>query len=275
MRRIILSSIFALSILSLAATLAWAQSSSPESLYDRGVDAITGVGPSRNDTLGIDYFRQSAELGYGPAQIALGYYYETGTVVATDPAQAVDLYRKAAQQGDPLAGWLAGRRYYLGSGVPRDLDAARKWFKISADQNSAYGVYYLGRVMDDKDYAKADNAKAAALYKVAADQGLPQAQYFYAKALKDGRGIAKDPFTAYIWYSIAADAGYAAANADLGELNNNGALTVDQITTARAKARDMEQVVIRAVTARGCSGWDGEFDEFPTPPPPKLQRFCH
>jgi len=275
MRRNILSSTFAVSLLALAGTLAWPQSSSPEALYDRGVDAITGVGPSRNDTLGIDYFRQSAELGYGPAQIALGYYYETGTAVASDPAQAVDLYRKAAAQGDPLAGWLAGRHYYLGNGVPRDLDAARKWLKIAADQNSAYGAYYLGRVMDDKDYAKADNAKAAALYKIAADQGLPQAQYFYAKSLKDGRGIAKDPFTAYIWYSIALDAGYAAANADLGELNNNASLTVDQITTARAKARDMEQVVIRAITARGCSGWDGEFDEFPTPPPPKLQRFCH
>jgi len=275
MRRNILSSTFAVSLLALVGTLAWPQSSSPEALYDRGVDAITGVGPSRNDTLGIDYFRQSAELGFGPAQIALGYYYETGTAVASDPAQAVDLYRKAAAQGDPLAGWLAGRHYYLGNGVPRDLDAARKWLKIAADQNSAYGAYYLGRVMDDKDYAKADNAKAAALYKIAADQGLPQAQYFYAKSLKDGRGIAKDPFTAYIWYSIALDAGYAAANADLGELNNNASLTVDQITTARAKARDMEQVVIRAITARGCSGWDGEFDEFPTPPPPKLQRFCH
>jgi TPR repeat protein len=270
MPRTILSSILVLPILVLMSVLASAQSSSPEALYDRGVDAITGVGSSRNDTLGIDYFRQSADLGFGPAQIALAYYYETGTVVASDLAQAVDLYRKAAQQGDPLAGWLAGRHYYLGTGVPRDLEAARKLFKLAADQNNAYGAYYLGRVMADKDYTK-----APALYKIAADQGLPQAQYFYAKTLKDGRGIAKDPFTAYIWYSIAADAGYAAANADLGELNNNGSVTVDQISTARAKARDMEQVVIRAVTARGCSGWDGEFDEFPTPPPPKLQRFCH
>jgi len=93
--------------------------------------------------------------------------------------------------------------------------------------------------------------------------------------LKDGRGIPLDRFTAYVWYTIAADAGYAAAGPDLGGLNNGGYLTTDQIEQAKAKARDLEQVVIRAVTARGCSGWDGEFDEFPTPPPPKLQRFCH
>jgi len=265
MRRTILSS-----ILVLWSTIAFAQSSSPDALYERGMDAITGVGPSRNDSLGIDYFRRSADLGYGPAQIALAYYYETGTGVASNPSQALDLYRKAALQGDPLAGWLTGRHYFLGNGVPRDLDAAQKWLKIAADQNNAFGAYYLGRLMADRDYTKAPK-----LYKIAADQGLPQAQYFYAKALKDGRGIPLDRFTAYIWYTIAEDAGYAAAGPDLGELNNGGYLTIDQISEAKAKARDLEQVVIRAVTARGCSGWDGEFDEFPTPPPPKLQRFCH
>jgi uncharacterized protein len=265
MRRSTLSS-----ILVLWSALAFAQSGSPDSLYERGMDAITGVGPSRNDALGIDYFRRSSDLGYGAAQIALAYYYETGTFLARDQGQAVDLYRKAAQQGDPLAGWLAGRHYFLGNGVPRDLDAAQKWLKLAADQNNAFGAYYLGRLMADRDYTKAPK-----LYKIAADQGLPQAQYFYAKALNDGRGIPQDRFNAYVWYSIAADAGYPAAGPDLGELNNGGYLTTDQISEAKAKARDLEQVVIRAVTARGCSGWEGEFDEFPTPPPPKLQRFCH
>ncbi len=233
MRRSILGS-----ILVLWSAMAFAQSTSPEALYERGMDAITGIGPSQNDGMGIDYFRRSADLGYGPAQVALAYYYETGTGVASNPGQAVELYRKAAQQGDPLAGWLAGRHYLLGNGVPRDLDAAQKWLKLSADQNNAFGAYYLGRLMADRDFAKAPR-----LYKIAADQGLPQAQYFYAKALKDGRGIPQDRFTAYVWYTVAADAGYAAAGADLGELNSGDYLTTDQISQAKAKARDLEQVV--------------------------------
>src|SRR5271165_5227458 len=134
MRRTVLSAILVLS-----STLALAQSSSPEALYDRGVDAITGVGPTRNDSLGIEYFRRSSDLGFGPAQIALAYYYETGSSLARDPGKALELYRKAAQQGDPLAGWMAGRLYFLGGAVPRDLDAARKWLKLAADQNNAYG----------------------------------------------------------------------------------------------------------------------------------------
>lgn len=254
-----------------ASALASAQSSSPDALYERGLDAITGVGESRNDTLGVDYFHRSADLGYGPAQIALGYYYEMGIVTPANQGNAgqlsLDLYKKAAQQGDPLAGWLAGRRYFLGIGVEKDLDAAKKWFKIAADQNSAYGAYYMGRLM-----AERDPAKAPALYKIAADQGLPQAQYFYGKALKEGKGITADPFNAFVWLFISSDAGYQAAGIDLNEVRSH--LTASEIEQAGNKARQMEQVVIRAVSARGCSGWDGEFAEFPTPPPPSLQRFC-
>ena len=260
--------LFTIFVLLSAAGLA--QSTSPDALYERGIDAITGVGASRNDMLGIDYFRRSSDLGYGPSQIALGYYYETGTILAREPAQALDLYRKAAQTGDPLAAWLAGRLYLLGGGVPRDRDAALKWLKISASQNNAYGAYYLGRLMADYDYTK-----APALYKIAADQGLPQAQYFYGKALKDARGVPLDRFNAFVWLTVAVDAGYSAADNDLNEIYGGGYLTADQIVQAKNKARELEQVVIRAVTARGCSGWPGEFDEFPTPPPPNLQRFCH
>lgn len=251
-------------------SFASAQSTSPNALYDRGMSAITGVGPTRDEVKGINYFRQSAEVGYGPAQIALGYYYETGTVVPKDIGQALDLYKKAASPGDPLGGWLAGRLYFLGAGVPQDLDAAQKWLKISASQNNAYGAYYLGRLMAERDYTK-----APALYKIAADQGLPQAQYYYGKALKEGRGIAKDPVNAYLWLSVASDAGYAPAGAELGEFSSGGYLTIDQMSDAKVRARDLEQTVVRAVTARGCSGWEGEFDDLPTPPPPKLQPFCH
>lgn len=246
-----------------------AQSNSPEALYDRGIDAITGVGSGHNDAEGIDYFRRSAEVGYGPGQIALGYYYETGTVLAKDPAKAIELYRKAALTGDPLAAWLAGRMYYMGDGVPKDLDAAQKWLKMSAGQNNAYGAYFLARLIADRDAAK-----ATALYKTAAEQGLPQAQYHYGKALKEGTGVAKDLLNAYAWLQVAADAGNSAAGQELTDFGADS-FGLDQISSARTKAREMEQFAVRAVSSRGCAGWEGEFAEVPTPPPPMLQRFCH
>ena len=245
------------------------QSSSPEALYERAMDEISGAGLSRNDLQAVDTFRRSAELGYGPAQVALGYFYEMGQLTTGSQSQAVEWYRKAANQGDVLAEYMLGRSYFLGGGIQQDMIAAQKWLKAAADQGNPFAAYYLGRIMADRDYPK-----APALFKAAADQGIAPAQYYYAKALKDGRGGEMDRFSAYVWFVIALDAGQSRAASGLSELDGGGFLTQGQISEAKGKAREFEQTVIRVVNARGCTGWDGEFNDFPTPPPPKLQRFC-
>jgi len=254
----------------LLSALAFAQSDSPSALYDRGMIALTAMGPVHNDQQGLDMLRRSALRSYAPAQTALGYYYETGTLVQNDLGQAIDFYRKAAIQGDPLGSWLLGRRYYLGNGGQRDLDSAAKALKNAAAQNNPFAAYLLGRIMAERDFTK-----APALYKVAADQGLPQAQYFYARALKEGRGVPQDRFTAYVWFTIALDANYTAANADLADIRSSAEMSLQQVADAQARAHELELVVIRAVNSRGCAGWDGELDEIPAPPPPPLHAYCH
>src|SRR6267378_2497770 len=84
--------------------------------YERGMNALLGTGVGHNDQTALQLLRTSAELGYLPAQTVLGYFYDTGSIVAAEPGQAVEWYRKAADQGDPLAAWLLGRLYYTGSG---------------------------------------------------------------------------------------------------------------------------------------------------------------
>jgi uncharacterized protein len=253
----------------LASLTVFAQSNSPQALYERGMDAISGAGHSRNDFQALDYFRRSAEMGYGPAEVVMGYFYETGMLTASSHNQAVEWYRRAAQDGDVLGQWLLGRRYYLGGGIPQDYVAAQKWLHVAAGRGNPFAAYYLGRIMDDRNYAK-----APALFKVAADQGITAAQYFYAKALKEGRGITQDRWNAYVWFVVALDGGYLPAQTHVSDLDSGGNFTQVQIAEAKAKARELEQTVIRAVNSRGCTGWDGEFGEFPTPPPPKIQHFC-
>ena len=136
MNRIVFSAVVVL-----MSTLSFAQSSSPEALYERGMDAISGAGPSRNDRDAVDYFRRSAELGYGPAQVAFGYLLDTGTITAGSQTQAIDWYKKAAGQGDVLAQWMIGRRYYMGGGVPQDTNAAQKWLQPAADQGNAFALH--------------------------------------------------------------------------------------------------------------------------------------
>jgi uncharacterized protein len=232
------------------------------------MNSLMGVGISRNDLNAVDYLRRSAELGYPQAQVVLGYFYDTGSVVAPDPGQAVDWYKKAAKQDDRLADWLLGRLYYTGSGVPRDLSTAEAWLQRAAGQGDPFGQQLLGSIrMERNDYPK-----AAEWFHKAAMQGMPQAQAQLGQLLKDGRGVTPDKFEAYVWLLVSSDAGNQAVGADLAALE--GELGSNRVDEAKSKARDLEQTVSRAVVARGCSGWQGEFDLVPAPPPPDIQRFC-
>ena len=119
-------------------------------LFEKGMNSLMGVGVSRNDLNAVDYLRRSAELGYPPAQVALGYFYDTGSVVSQDSGQAADWYKKAAKQDDRLADWLLGRLYYNGNGIPRDLNAAESWLQKAANQGDPFGQQLLGLIRLEK-----------------------------------------------------------------------------------------------------------------------------
>jgi uncharacterized protein len=242
-------------------------SGTPEQLFDAGMNALSGSAGTRNDIAAVDCFRRSAQRSYGPAQVVLGYLYDTGSIVVRDPSQAADWYRKAADAGDPLAQWLLGRLYVVASGLSRDDAAAQKWLTLSATQKNPFAAYLLGSLMSERDYSKAPH-----WFRIAAEQGLPQAQYAYAWTLKEGRGIERDRVNAYTWFLLALGGGYLAAQNELGLLE--GVLTQNQIDEAKTNARKLEDSVNRSIAAHGCTGWDGQFSEIPTPPPPKLQKFC-
>lgn len=237
-------------------------------LYENGMNALTGVGDSHNDLKALDSFRRAGDLGYAPAQTVLGYFYETGTIVTSQPGQALDWYKKAATQGDRVGDWLLGRLYFSGTGTQRDLNAAEQWLQNAANQGDPYGQYLLGRVKLERN----DYVNAAVLFRKAAMQGLPQAQQQLGQLLKQGRGVNVDKFEAYVWLLVSYDAGNQAVAGDLQVLE--GDLGSTKTEEAKSKARDLEQNATRAVTARGCTGWPGEFNEIPAPPPPDIQRFC-
>lgn len=237
-------------------------------LFDQGLDALAGIGVGQNDLNAIDYFRRSADLGYAPAQTVMGYFYETGVKVTADPNAAAEWYKKAAKQDDRVGEWLLGRLYYTAA-IPRDLDAAETWLKRAANQGDPYGAYLLGLVKLERN----DYVSAAAMFRKAAMLGIPLAQQQLGELLKDGKGIDADKTQAYAWLLVSYDAGNRNAANSLPAIE--AAIGAAQVTAAKAKARDLEQTATRAVVARGCTGWPGEFDAVPTAPPPDIQRFCH
>lgn len=248
------------------------------SLFDKGMNSLTGSGLGPNDLNAIDYFRRAAELGYGPAQVVIGYYVENGvitshgqpvgTMTPREPAEAVEWYKKAAQQGDRLAYWLLGRMYFMGDGVPQDLSAAEPWLQKAASQGDPYGQYLLGEVK----LQRSDYAKAAEMFRKAAMQGLPQAQAELGLLLKDGKGVNLDKAEAYLWLIMSYNAGNQSVAETLRALRPQLATT--QVEQAQSRSREMDQTMARALVAKGCTGWPGEFAAVPTAPPPDLQSFC-
>jgi hypothetical protein len=63
-----------------------------QEFFDKGMNALVGTSVSRNDASSLDYLRQSANLGYAPAQVVLGSLYQTGRTVVREARQALDWY---------------------------------------------------------------------------------------------------------------------------------------------------------------------------------------
>jgi TPR repeat protein len=251
----------------LSSVVSNAQSPNAPRLFELGMDALMGVGPDRNEQSAMDYIHRSADLGYPPAEVLLGYFYDTGTIVTADPGQAASWYKKAAQQNDPVGEWLLGRLIFTGA-LPRDLNEAGRWLEKSAAQNDAFGQYLLGRVkLERQDYTT-----AAQWFRKAAMQGLPQAQQQLGLLLKQGQGVSVNKSEAYTWLLMSFEAGNQTVAEDLKQLDAD--LSSSQIAQAKAKARDLQPITNRAVVARGCAGWSGEFNAIPLPPPPDIQRYC-
>src|SRR4051794_22985357 len=114
--------------LSVSAFAQESRSLDAKGLYGQAMNKLTGSGVSRNDLTGIDLMTRSAELDYVPAQIALGYLYESGISVAVQPAKSAEWYRKAANSGDHLAEYMLGRLYFTGL-VSGGRKESEKWLE--------------------------------------------------------------------------------------------------------------------------------------------------
>ncbi len=262
--------VFAVLLVSIAlAGFSSAQSPNPQRLFEMGLDTMSGVGPDHSVQAAFDYIHRSADLGYPPAEVMLGSLYDTGNSVPREPGQAAIWYKKAALQDDPVGQWLLGR-LILSGGVPRDLNEAARWLQKSANHGDAFGQYLLGMVrLERQDYAQ-----AAIWFRKSAMQGMPQAQEQLGLLLKRGQGINVDKSEAYVWLLVSYDAGNQASGVASALAQLQTSLTNDQLNQAKDRARDLEQTANRVISSRGCTGWPGEFNAMPAPPPPNIQSFC-
>jgi hypothetical protein len=235
-------------------------------LYQQAMNALSGSGVERSGYNAVNLMRRAAETGYAPAQTALGYWLQNGQYVAGSPTEAVEWYRRAAKQNDRFAEYALGRAYALGIGGPKDDSQAEVWLRKAADAGDPFAKFYTATVLESRD-----PRQSVAWLQKAADDGIPQAYAKLGIALLEGRAVARDPRAAYTWLVIAQLSGANGLDDRLRLLETELGNAIDDL---RARARDRADALRTKRLGSGCTGWDGEMDDLPKPPPPEIQRNC-
>lgn len=165
-------------------------------LYERALTAI-----EEDDAAGLDLLTQSAELGYGPAQLMLAGLYETGEAGAPmDMGQSLDWTRRSAEGGYPRGMFAYGMRLFEGADGTPDRPMGLDWIER------------------------------------AARAGLVDAQFNAAVIHERGEGgMPVSHIDAYAWYRVAARSGDEQAASSVTRV---GALLSE---AERIRAEDMAQ----------------------------------
>ncbi len=217
------------------------QSKSAKSLYARGVNCPM-----------TDFIRDSAYMGYAPAQNKLGRAYQEGDQVPIDLKEAEKWYLlaagqgymyaennlgalyldsnkdeslrwslRAARKGHPEAQCRAASLLYERAKNSNDLIEVIGWLQHAADQNFIDAFYSLATIYRDNE--KLRNYKEAARYfELAASEQHSLSQYCLGLLHYNGHGVPKNAQEAANWYLLAAEQGVPDAQYRLGKLHYEG-----------------------------------------------------
>ncbi len=138
---------------------------------------VPGGGPvTEEDRRDFATLQRAAQAGEPSAQNMLGAYYQHGTHVARDMAQAAAWYRRAAEAGFAIAQNNLGVLYVKGKGVPQDRTLAVYWYAKAAEQGHGWAQANLAWAYQHGQGIEQDAAKADYWLVKAAESGLADAQ---------------------------------------------------------------------------------------------------
>lgn len=181
-----------------------------------------GDGSLTDYTAGLDVLRPAAEAGFAPAQLSVGFAYDTGRGVTEDDATAAAWYMRAAQQGEARAAGNLGYLYHGGSGVDLDYAQAMFWYQKAAEQGDVVGIYGVGQLYEFGQGVEVDYARAAEQFQRGVALGDIYSQNDLGYLYETGQGVPADLTEAARYYQMASDQGYALASANLAQLFSTG-----------------------------------------------------
>ena len=120
---------------------------------------------------GLKLLRDSAEKGWIPAMINLGYLAEAGKYIRQDYNEAFRWFERAATLGIGEAQLQLGACYHYGFGTSPNFSMAAKFYRLSADQTNFVAMKSLGYLLMNGYGVNKNEDAAKALFLRAANEG--------------------------------------------------------------------------------------------------------
>lgn len=167
---------------------------------------------------GTTLFREAAAAGNIRALTTLGAFYETGSGVAQDLAEAARYYRLAADAGASDAAVNLARLMVEGKGVDTDIEQAVALLKTASEAGSRQAAFNLGVLALNNLGLPIEEAPA--YFALASDRGYVDGHFRAAALYETDRFGARDSERAaeYLLRAIASDSGDTLALMEGGEV---------------------------------------------------------
>jgi len=187
------------------------------------------------------WYRLAAQNGNAFAQNNLGVLYARGVGVPLDKKEAAYWYAKAAEQGHHWAQANLAWIYQYGTAGEPDIDKALYWLTKAAEGGLAAAQMRLGVLAMQRAASDTERSAAAAWLARAAAQNYPAGHYYLGRSFELGMGNAQDDTQAAALYRKALDRSEGRAEIALGMLLETGrAGPADQGEAARLYRKAMQ-----------------------------------
>lgn len=156
---------------------------------------------------GTALFREAAAAGNIRALTTLGAFYENGSGVEQDLAQAAQYYQRASDAGASDAAVNLARMLVEGKGIEPDFEKAVALLKTASDAGSRQAAFNLGVLALNNLGLPVEDAQG--YFALASDRGYPDGHFRAAALYETDRFGARDPERAaeYLLRAIASDSG--------------------------------------------------------------------
>jgi len=196
-----------------------------------------GLGVPSDPAEAIRWYRMAAEQGHASSQLNLGALYQEGREdLPADPGRAADWFRLAAEQGNPNAQYNLGKLYYRGQGIPRNYDLAAEWLQKAADQDHLKALNHLAILYSRGLGVEKDPKRSFELALRVAEAGDPAAQLNVATQYIRGIGPEQDFVQALKWHTIFDSHGIKGAGLPMDWVDNN--MTPEEVEEAKRLAAE-------------------------------------